>query len=326
MRKITGMALALCCYAMSLFAQAEYKQNFLLAFSKQPDSKNCEAAYTFLCCKNDICAVFNATKATLTKAQEELSAIQLATGNTAMSPATSTMNAEDAKTLSEKLDKMTEEEKQQWAMQNAQNYMPSTTAHVNKDIDNQPVTEAVKCVTDQQAKVLESMNLTTDYYTVSTVQFNTVEQKYKPKIEEALKKFQTITRTTDSPSSPDPFFLGEMSSEEAARFEKAVEEYKKTVLPMYNSEMNEKLNCVMQAEQSLVSTYTLVEEKLASTGYGDDAQEPSNKLHLIMAHLNVLQKVKTDIDIFAQVLSQYAEQYAALMKKPSVEEVNKKKD
>jgi uncharacterized protein YdiU (UPF0061 family) len=117
-----------------------------------------------------------------------------------------------------------------------------------------------------------------------------------------------------------------MSSEEAARFEKAVEEYKKTVLPMYNSEMNEKLNCVMQAEHGLVSTYTLVEEKLASTGYGDDAQEPSNKLHLIVAHLNVLQKVKTDIDIFAQVLSQYADQYAALMKKPSVEEVNKKKD
>jgi hypothetical protein len=326
MRKITGTALALCCYAMSLFAQVEYKQNFLLAFSKQPEIKNCEAAYTFLCCKNDMCAVFDTTKATLVKAYEELTAIQLATSNAAMSPATSTMNAEDAEKLSEKLDKMTEEEKQQWAMQNAKNYMPSTTAHVNKDIDNQPVTEAVKCVTDQQAKDLESMNLTTDYYTVSTVQFNTVEQKYKPKIEEALKKFQTITRTTDSPSSPDPFFLGEMSSEEAAKFNKAVEEYKKTVLPIYNSEMNEKLNCVMQAEQGLVSTYTLVEEKLASTDYSNDAQEPVNKLHLIVAHLNVLQKVKTDIDIFAQVLSQYADQYAALMKKPSVKEVNMKKD
>ena len=169
MKKIVVITLALCCYTLSLDAQVQYKQNFLLALSKQPDIKNCEAAYTFLCCKNDICAVFNATKATLTKAQEELSAIQLATGNAAMSPATSTMNAEDAKKLSEKLDKMTEEEKQQWATQNAQNYMPSTTAHVNKDIDNQPVTEAVKCVTDQQAKDLESMNLTTDYYTVSTV-------------------------------------------------------------------------------------------------------------------------------------------------------------
>ncbi|MGD0591473.1 MAG: hypothetical protein ABSA44_11875 [Bacteroidota bacterium] len=322
MRKIAGTALALCWYAMSLFAQVEYKQNFLLALSKQPDIKNCEAAYTFLCCKNNICAVFDTTKATLTKAQEELSAIQLATSNAAMSPATSTMNAEDAKKLSEKLDKMTEEEKQQWAMQNAQNYMPSATAHVNKDIDNQPVTEAVKYVTDQQAKDLKSMNMTADY----TVQFNTVEQKYKPKIEEALKKFQTVTRTTDSPSSPDPYFLGEMSDEEAARYNKAVEEYKKTVLPIYNSEMNEKLNCVMQAEQGLVSTYTLVEEKLASTDYSDDAQEPVNKLHLIMAHLSVLQKVKTDIDIFAEVLSQYADQYAALMKKPSVKEVNIKKD
>jgi hypothetical protein len=305
---------------MSLFAQVEYKQNFLLALSKQPEIKNCEAAYTFLCCKNDICAVFNATKATLAKAYEELIAIQLATSNAAMSPATSTMNAEDGKKLSEKLKKMTKEEKRQWAMQNAQNYMPSPTVRVNKDINNQPVTEAVKCVTDQQEKDLKSMNMSTDY----TVQFNTVEQKYKPKIEEALKKFQTVTRTEYSPSSPGPYIFGEYSDEEAARFNKAVEEYKKTVLPMYNSEMNEKLNCVMQAEQGLVPTYTLVEEKLASTDYSDDAQEPVNKLHLIMAHLNVLQKVRTNMEIFAEVLSQYADQYAALMKIPSVKEVNKK--
>jgi hypothetical protein len=322
MRKIGGIALALCCYTMSLFAQVEYKQNFLLALSKQPDIKNCEAAYTFLCCKNDICAIFNATKANLAKAYEELIAIQLATSNAAMSPATSTMSAEDGKKLSEKLKKMTKEEKKQWAMQNAKNYMPSTTVHASKDIDNQPVNEAVKCVTDQQAKDIKNMNLTTDY----TVQFNTVEQKYKPNIEEALKKFQTVTRTIYSPSSPNPYILGEYSDEEVARFNKAVEEYKKTVLPIYNSEMNEKLNCVIQAEQGLVPTYTLVEEKLASTDYGDDAQEPSNKLHLIMAHLNVLQKVRTNIGAFAGVLSQYADQYAALMKKPSVEEVNKKKD
>jgi hypothetical protein len=80
----------------------------------------------------------------------------------------------------------------------------------------------------------------------------------------------------------------------------------------------------MQAEQGLVPTYTLVEEKLASTDYSDDAQEPVNKLHLIMAHLNVLQKVRTNMEIFAEVLSQYADQYAALMKIPSVKEVNKK--
>jgi hypothetical protein len=320
MRKIAGTALALCCYAMSLFAQVEYKQNFLLVFSKQPEIKNCEAAYTFLCCKNDVCAVFDTTKATLAKAYEELTAIQLATSNAAMSPATPMMSAEDGKILSEKLKKMTKEEKKQWAMQNAQNYMPSTAAHVNKDIDNQPVTEAVKCVTDQQAKDLKSMNLTTDY----TVQFSTVEQKYKPKIEEALKKFQTVTRTEYSPSSPGPYILGECSDEEVARFNKAVEEYKKTVLPIYNSEMNEKINLVMQAEQGLVPTYTLVEEKLASTDYSDDAQEPVNKLHLIMAHLNVLQKVRTNMEIFAEVLSQYADQYAALMKIPSVKEVNKK--
>ena len=322
MKKIIILALALCCYAISLDAQVQYKQNFLLAISKQPDIKDCEAAYSFMCCKDDICAVFNATKTKLAKAFEELTAMQVALNNSMISPSAPAMNAEDAKKLSEQLEKMTEEEKKQWAMQNAKNYMPSMTGHMNKDIDNQPVTEAVKCVTDQQAKDLESMNLATNY----TVQFNTIEQKNKPNIEKALKKFQTATRTTDSPSSPDPYHLGEFSDEDAARYKKAVEEYKKIVLPIYNSEMIEKINCVMQAEQGLVLTYTLVEEKIASTDYGDDAQEPVNKQHLIMAHINVLQKVKTNIDIFEEVLSQYADQYAALMKIRSVKEVNDKKN
>jgi len=173
-------------------------------------------------------------------------------------------------------------------------------------------------MTDQEGKDLKLMNMTADY----TAQFNTIEQKYKPNIEEALKKFQTVTHSTYSPS--DPYITGEFSNEEAAKFEKAIEDYRKTVLPIYDCKMKEKLNCVLQGEQDLVTTYTPLEEKIASTDYGDDAQEPVNKQHLIVAHVSVLQKVKTNVDIFEEVLSKYADQYAALMKIQSAKEVNKK--
>jgi hypothetical protein len=293
-----------------------------LAFSKQPDIKDCEAAYSFLCCKDDICAVFNASKASLEKAYEELTALQVATNNAAMSSSTPTMNAEDAKMLSEKLKKMTKEEKKQWAMQNAKNFMPTTAVHVNKDIDNQPVNEAVKCVTDQQTKDIQKFNALTEFRS----QLDAIEKNYKPKVEEVLKKFQAVTRTTYDPSSSMLYGLGEMNDEEAARFEKAVGEYKKTVLPIYNNEMKEKLNCVLQAEQALVPTYTPVEGKIASTHYGDDAQETVNKMHLYAGHINVLQKVKTYIGIFEEILSDYADQYAALMKIKSAKEVNNNKN
>jgi hypothetical protein len=249
MKKIVLVVLTICCFALSLNAQVEYKQNFLLAFSKQPDIKDCEAAYSFLCCKDDICAVFNETKAMLSKAYEELTTMQVALNNSMISSISSpapVMNAEDAKKLADQLKNMTKEEKQQWAMQNAKNYMPSTTVHVNKDIDNQPVNEAVKCVTDQQTKDIQNINVSTDFRT----QLSTIEKKYESKKEEALKKFQAVTGTTYNPSSSIPYVTGESSDVEDARFEKAVEEYRKTVLPIYNSEMNEKLNCVLQAEPS----------------------------------------------------------------------------
>ncbi|MGD0035889.1 MAG: hypothetical protein ABSC53_01170 [Bacteroidota bacterium] len=322
MKNIVIVVLALCCYALSLDAQVQYKQNFLLAFSKQPDIKDCKAAYSFMCCKDDICATFNATKATLAKAFEELNAMQLSLNSSMMPSSVPMMNAEDAKKLSEQLEKMTEEEKQQWALQNAKNYMPSTTVHANKDMDNQPVTDAVKCVTDQQAKDIQNINASTDYRT----QLSTIEKKYESKKEEAVNKFQSVTGTTYNPSSPVPYLTGESSDVENARFDKAIEEYKKTVLPIYNSEMKEKLNNVLQAEQGLVRTYTQVEEKIALTNYGDDAQEPTNKMHLITTHMSVLQNVRMNIDIFEEVLSDYASQYAALMKIKSVEEATQKKN
>ena len=322
MNKTVVIALILCRCAISLNAQVVYKQNFLLAFRKQPVINDCETAYSFLTCKNDMCVVFNATKANLAKAYEELTAMQIAANNAAMPSSTSTMTAEDGKKLSEKLKNMTKEEKRQWAMQNAKNFMPSAAAHANKDMDNQPVTDAVNSVVEQQTKDIKNIAPATDI----NVQFIAIEKKYQPKKEDALKSFQIITRTTYDPSSSMIYVLGESSDAEAARFDKAVEEYKKSVTPIYNSEMREKFNCILQSEHSTDSTYTLLEGKIAATQYGDNAQEPVNKMHLIAGHLSVLQKVRTTIGVFEQILSEYADKYAALMKTIPVKEIHNNKD
>jgi hypothetical protein len=317
MIKIAIAVFAFYCTPSSLHAQVVYKQNFILVFSKQPVIKDCETAYSFLSCKNDICAAFNAAKANLAKAYEELTARQIAANNAAMPSSISTMTAEDGKKLSEKLKKMTKEEKQQWAMQNAHNFMPSAAAYVNKDMDNQQVTDAVNNVVEQQAKDIKILNTASDV----NLQFIAIEKKYEPKKKDALKSFQTITHTTYDPSSSMVYVLGEASDVEAALFDKAIEEYKKSVIPVYNSEMKEKINCVLQSEHSIDSTYTFLEGKIAATQYGDDAQEPVNKMHLIAGHLGVLQKVRITMGVFEQILSDYADKYAALMKIMPVKEV-----
>jgi hypothetical protein len=226
------------------------------------------------------------------------------------------MTVEDGKKLSEKLKKMTKEEKQQWAMQNAKNFMPSTAVHANKDMDNQPVTDAVNTVVEQQAKDIKNISTSTEI----NLQFSAIEKIYEPKEKEALKVFQLVTHTTYDPSSSMVYVLGEASDAEIAKFDKAVEVYKKSVLPIYNSAMKEKIDCVLQSEHSIDSTYTLLEGKIAATHYGDDAQEPVNKMHLIAGHVGVLQKVRTTMGVFEQILSDYADKYAALMKIMSVKE------
>ena len=320
MKKVFMIVIALCSCLVSLHAQVEYKQNFLLAFSKQPDMKDCESAYSFLCCKDDICGAFNTTKAALVKAYEELTALQLAANRAAMPSSVPTMTADDGKNLAEKLKKMTKEEKKQWAMQNAKNFVPSAAMHANKDMDNQPVNEAVKCVTDQQRAEINNFNAMAEVER----QLNLIENIYAPKREEALKKFKSATKSDYNPSAPFPYSMGEASDSQIALFDKAVEEYKKIVLPLIKSEMMEKIKYVLETEKGLVSTYTPIEEKIGLTNYADDAQEPSNKMHLLMGHMNVLQKVKTMIDSFESIMSEYADQYSALIKIKSVKEVTQK--
>jgi hypothetical protein len=49
-------------------------------------------------------------------------------------------------------------------------------------------------------------------------------------------------------------------------------------------------------------------------------------MHLITGHIGVLQNVRMDIDLIEEILSEYAGQYAALMKIKSVEEATQKKN
>ncbi|RPI04054.1 MAG: hypothetical protein EHM64_11200 [Ignavibacteriae bacterium] len=320
MKNFAVAVLVLCGVAASINAQVQYKQNFLLAFNKQPAIQSCEDAYSFLSGKDDRCAVFNTMKVSLAKSSEELTALQLAANSSVMPSSPAGMTAEDGKILAEQLKKMSKEEKKQWAMQNAKNFMPAAAPHANRDMDNQPVNEAVKCVTDQQAKDLGNKNMWMDF----SGPFGNIEKKYSSRIEEALLKFQTVTHTTYDPGSPMPYIAGETSDKQIAAIEQAIKEFQKTVLPVHNSELKEKLEVVLQMEKSLVSTYTQVEEKIASTDYANDAQEPSNRLHLIVGHANVLNKVNTNIETFAQLLSEYAGRYAALMKIKPVKEVRTK--
>jgi hypothetical protein len=308
-----------------LYGQDHHRQDFLSALSKLPDIKTCEAAYSFIACKNHSCDVYTATRADLMKAHKELVALQLANqGAITGTTSAAMMNPEEAKKLQEKLKKMTPEEKQQWAMQNAQNMMANANVHANKDMNNQQVTEAVRIVTEQEERDTKDIssqmekNITSPTYYSS--RFTAIEAKFKPQKDEAIKKYQTVTHSTDDPSTGRTG-LGEASKEEIARYDKAFESFKKTVVPIYNSEMNEKLTCVLQTNQILIQKYKPTEEQIALTHYVDDAKESSNREHLITGHSGVLQRVTWNMDSYQDVLFQYANQYARLMGLEPVKEL-----
>ncbi len=310
MKKIIIAIFFIVNFAIVLHGQNNYKQDFLLALDKIPEIKNCEAAYNFLACKNNSCDVYKTTKTTLAKAYKELLNLQIAnnasiTGSTP----TSMMSPDEAKKLSEQMKKMTPEERKQWAMQNAKNFLPATNVHVNKDMNNQQVTEAVQFVTKQQEIDMQDINKLPEYLSV----FKEIEAKYKPRKDEVLKRFQSASGTTFDPSYSTQYILGEASEEEIAEYNKALTEYKKNIVPIYDNEMNEKLRCVIQTKQNIITKYKQVEEKIALTHYIDDAKEPSNRGHLIMGHLNVLQKVRDTMDLYEGVMHEYANQYSHLL-------------
>jgi hypothetical protein len=313
MKNIVLSVFVICISIVSLNAQNAYRQNFLSAFNKQPQIKSCEEAYNFNCCIKGVCDVFNKTNESLKKANEELSELQLAANNS-MSNSNTPVNAEEGKDLADKLDKMSKEEKMKWAMQNAANYMPSAKAHANKDMNNRKVNDAVKYIMKNQGAEMDNINSLAN----CGKKLDEIEKKYKDQREKVLNKFQSVTNSSYDPSSSSPYIYGEASDQQVAKMNKAIEEYKKEIIPIWNNELKEKLNFILKEEKDYTAKYTIIEEKIAATNYSDDAQEQVNKMHLIRAHHGVLQQVISYIESLKSVISDYANQYAALMKKPAI--------
>jgi hypothetical protein len=188
------------------------------------------------------------------------------------------------------------------------------SVHANKDMNKKAVTDAVTYITDQEEK--EGFDLSG--FTRADSVFRATESKYKPKREAVLKQFQKATHTQYDPSSSSPYIFGEASEQEVQKFNKAVGEYQKDIIPVLTGEMNEKLGWLAKQNEDLTARYTTTEAKIAATNYADDAEEPSNRIQLFKAHLKILQKVGTNLDTYEEVLRQYGTTYMAIMKIDSV--------
>lgn len=295
-----------------LFGQNGYKQNFLNLFNKIPEIKSCEAGYNFFVCKNNSCNEFKAAKASMDEASKDITAVQLTTGNAMTSSAqpVTSMTKEQADDMSKKLDKMTDAEKQQWAMQNAQAMMNPGAAHANQDVDNTAVNDAVACATKQQQEDMKDAMKPNDL----SAQLKKIEDKYQSQKNIVLKTLQDATGDKNLTLENWHTGGGIATDAEIAKEEKAMNDFRKNIIPVYNAELSEKLAYLKTLNQNLVAKYTTLEEKVAATHYGDDAEENVNKTHLYMAHQVVLNKVMENFGNFEDVLLQYANKYADLQK------------
>jgi hypothetical protein len=282
-----------------LRGQDSYKQNVLNLLKNLPEVKTWDASYNFFKCADNSCNGYKAVKTNLAKAFDDITSAELTTSNamTSMAQPTS-MTKEQADALSAKLDKMTDAEKQQWAMQNAQTMMNPSAFHANQDADNTAVNDAVDYVTKQQKEDMKDGFKPSD---IST-QFKTIEDKYQPREDALLKAYETTCGG------------GEASDAEIARCKQAYIDYKNNVIPLYNAELNDKLSYFKSQIQKLIAKYSTTEEKEAITHYGDDAQESMNKNHLYMAQQTVLSNVMDIFGNYEDVLLYFANKYADLQK------------
>jgi hypothetical protein len=293
-----------------LYGQDAYKQNFLNLFKSLPEIKTCEDSYNFTRCADNSCKAYKAAGESMTAALKDLMYAQIDVNNsiTAASPM-GNMTPDQAKELSEKVKKMTPAEKQQWAMQYAQGMMNNApAAHVNRDIDNTVVNDAVEYITgrlEEEMKALPNPTEVPEY-------LMTIENKYQPQKETLLKTFQTTSGVNHDPASSSPYIFGEASDAQIARYNKALNDWKKSITEVYNAEMNEKTGYVMTKIRDLVAKYSTTEEKIGATHYGDDAGETVNKSHLYNAHRAVLEKVMGLYNSFDSILKDYSARYSQL--------------
>lgn len=303
-----------------LYGQDSYKQNFLNQLKNLPELKTCKDSYIFFKCDDNSCKVFKASKESLKNALNDLTTARLAV-NTAMTPALSpaSMTPEQAEALSEKLDQMSDEEKQQWAMQNAALMMGSANMHINQDADNDVVNDAVEYVTNQQEENMSEMIKADDFPN----QMRVIEEKYKSQKSNLLKNFKTASGVDYNPEIQGSYVFGIASDEEVAMFDKALIDFKNNIAVVYEAELNDKKEYMKTLTGNLMNKYSITEEKITATNYGDDALENTNKSHLYLAHQTVLGEVLDVFVKYEEILLTYANKYADLEKIERVKVNNK---
>jgi hypothetical protein len=311
MKKICTVLVLIFSPFFLLFGQDTYKQNILELLKKVPEIKSGEACYNLFKCKDNSCSAYKSTMENLSKAFKGITDAELAVSTAMTSNVQPTsMTSEQADALAAKLSKMTDAEKQQWAMQNAQTFMNPMAAHANQDADNTVVNDAVEYVTRQQREDMKDVLKPSDV----PAQFQTIEDKYKTQRTTLLNTFHTASGTDYDPSSPHPYVFGEASKAEVAKFDKAYNDYKLNITAINNAELNAKLAHLKKVAEGWISKYSITEGKLAATHYGDDAQENMNKNHLLMAQHTILSKVMENFGNCEDVVLDYANRYADLQK------------
>jgi hypothetical protein len=316
MKKILLLVTCVLGQLILIHGQDAYKQNFLNLLNKLPEIKSCESSYNFFICKDNICNGYKAVKTNMSKAAEGLSSAQLAANSTITSSAQpgTTMTKDQGEALQKKLEKMTPEEKQKWAMENAQSYMNPNAGHVNQDADNDIVNDAVNYVTQQQQADMKDAMKPNDLDS----QLKKIEDKYLPQKNAILKTLQDALKDKNLTLSNYMYVGGEASDAEIARQTKAIKDFEKNIAPVYDAELIDKLTYIKTLAKNLTTKYNTLEAKVAATHYGDDAEEAINKNQLYMAHQTVLNKVLEIFGEYEDVLHDYANKYANLIHKEQV--------
>jgi DNA-binding sugar fermentation-stimulating protein len=268
--------------------------------------KSCEEAYQYMKSKGTPYQDFMKAKARMEKAVEELSLIQASANQSMAEGGKSMMNPADAKSLQEKLSKMSDEEKRQWAMQNAKNFMPTQAAHVNQDINNKVVTETAQYLAELEAQEMESINAEVK----TGQQIQAIEAKYQPLMEQESKDHDWGQYAGGE---------GGISPEMEKKYAQEHAAYRKHMTELYTKEMNEKLAVYNASVQNLIAKYKIAAQKIESTHYGDDAKEPANRNRIIHVHSLIATRVLSALMPFENVFKSFAENYVRLYELEPIE-------
>ena len=294
-----GVLVLLLIQGYSVQGQNNYKFNCLTLFDKIPALKTCENAYRYVTTKGTPYQDFMKAKDRIQKTVDELSALQAAANQAMVGGGKSMMNPADARAIKDKLKNMSAEEKKQWAMQNAKDFMPAQAAHVNQDMNNKIVTEVVQYLAELEQREMEML----DAQVKAGNRIAEIETKYKP-LREAESKEHDWGQYIGE--------IGEVTPEMEKKWAQEHEAYRKHMSDLFTKEMNEKLDIYNTMVKSLVGKYSIAMKKIESTGYGDDAKEPVNRQRIIHNHRLIASHVMGALIPFEDLFAQYAENHRQL--------------